>query len=324
MPRRTDPSPTQTTQRFLAETLVLLGELPGRQRSVLVAAPRTYDPDPAALASFLRATEGAAWLDSVTASSLLADSGSDRALPQEPPSNPPDPAAPAPTLTGLRLEQLATQRNTLDRVATVLRDGAEFERTYGELLDELASARWRYQPASWTTLSNSVSADVRNATSAIRVVPRRTQINFLAEHGNLRITVENGLNYAIDDLRLVVAPTSPRLQVVAQPGPISISAGPGARSNVNVAVHAVAAGRADVVAYLTTADGTRIGSEARIPAATNPLDSTFYWIGGVLAGLVLLAGVVRTVLKGTSRIDEIGDLDDVAERDAAAQDRIRD
>lgn len=325
LPTRTTPSATQTTQRFLAETLILLGELPGRPRSVLVAAPRDYDPDPEALRAFLRATsEGVAWLDGVEADALATDSGADRALRQQQPTSAPNPAAPAPTLTEFRLRQLAAQRDTLDRVTTVLRDGAEFERAYGELLDELASTRWRYRPSSWSALRDSVSADVRNATSAIRVVPRRGQINFLAERGNLRITVENGLNYAVEDLRLVVAPTSPRLQVVEQPGPISISAGPGALRNVNVPVHAVAAGRADVIAYLTTADGTRIGSEARIPVTTNPLDSTFYWIGGVLAGLVLLAGLVRTLLKGTSRIDEIGDLEDVVKRDKAALDRIRD
>jgi hypothetical protein len=318
LPKRADPTPVLSTQRFLAETLVLLGELPGRPRSVLVTAPRNYNPDPGALSTFLRATTGSIpWLETVDLEALLADDGTDRALPQGQPPKAPASAAPRPTLSEFRLRQLAQQGDTLDAVATVLRDGASFERTYGELLDELASVRWRFRPAAWAELNNSVSADVRNATSAIKVVSRR--INFLAENGTLRITVENGLNYAVEDLRLVVIPMNPRLQVVEQPGPVSISAGPGARRNVNVPVHAVAAGRADILAYLTTADGTRIGSEATIPVSANPLDSTFYWIGGVLAGLVLLAGVIRAATRGTSRIDEIGDLEVVAERDAAAQ-----
>ena len=240
-------------------------------------------------------------------------------MPQETPAKPARTAAPKPTLSRFRLEQLAGQRHTLDAVATVLKDGAEFERTYGELLDELASVRWRFGAPAWSALNNSVSADVRDATSAIRVVPRR--VNFLAENGTLRITVQNGLTYAVENLRLVVAPTNPRLQVLEQPGPVSIAAGPDARRNINVPVHAVAAGRADIIAYLTTADGTRIGSQAVIPVSANPLDSTFYWIGGVLAGLVLLAGVIRAVVKGKSRIEEIGDLDTVAKRDEAAQHR---
>ena len=323
LPKRSDPTAVLSTQRFLAESLVLLGELPGRARSVLVAAPRDYDPDAAGLAAFLRATtDSIPWLEPVALDALVGDGGTDQARPQERPSKAPPPAAPKRTLSEFRLRQLAEQRDTLNAVATVVEDGVAFEQTYGELLDELTSTRWRYQPAAWSKLHNSVSADVRNATSAIRVVPRR--INFLAENGALRITLENGLGYAVEDLRLVLSPMNPRMQVLEQPGPVSIAAGPEARRIVSVPVHAVAAGRADLLAYLTTADGTRIGSEAIIPVSANPLDTTFYWIGGVLAGLVLVAGLMRALLKGTSRIDEIGDLDTIAERDEAAQSRKND
>jgi hypothetical protein len=76
-----------------------------------------------------------------------------------------------------------------------------------------------------------------------------------------------------------------------------------------VEVAAVAAGRAEIRAYLTTADGTLIGSPATIPMAANPLDGAIYWVGGILVGLVLLAGVGRAVLKGTSRVDEIADIE---------------
>ena len=155
---------------------------------------------------------------------------------------------------------MAEQRDTLLSVSSVLRDGAEFERTYREVLDELASTRWRYQPGSWATLSASVARDIRAATSAIRVVPRTSTINLLAEKGTLRITVENGLDYTVQDIRLRLVPDNPRIRVVEQPGPVTI--GPLSRTNVPVEVAAVAAGRAEIRAYLTTADGTQIGSPA--------------------------------------------------------------
>jgi hypothetical protein len=177
------------------------------------------------------------------------------------------------------------------------------------VLDELASARWRDRPGAWGTLANSVAADVRAATSAIRVVPRTSTINLLAENGTLRITLENGLDYTVQDIRLRLVPDNPRIRVVQQPDPISI--GPSSRTNVPVEVAAVAAGRAQIRAFLTTADGTMIGSPATIPVAANPLDATIYWVGGILVGLVLLAGVARAVLKGTSRVDEIADIEAV-------------
>lgn len=325
LPVRTDASPVLPVQRYLAETLVLLGERAGTPRSVLVAAPRTYDPDPAALAAFLSATSSAPWLQTVDAASLLADNGTDKAVVQTRPATTVPSAAPRPVLTSRRLAQMAEQRDTLLSVSSVLRDGAEFERTYREVLDELASARWRYQPGSWVTLSTSVARDVRAATSAIRVVPRTSTINLLAENGTLRITVENGLDYTVQDIRLRLVPDNPRIRIVEQPAPVTI--GPSSRTNVPVEVAAVAAGRAEIRAFLTTADGTQIGSPASIPVAANPLDATIYWVGGVLVGLVLLAGVVRAVVKGTSRVDEIADIEAVTaahESLGGADDRDRD
>ncbi|MGO4604168.1 DUF6049 family protein [Terrabacter sp. 2YAF2] len=307
LPARTDPSPVLSTQRYLAETLVLLGERAGTPRSVLVTAPRTYDPDGGALATFLAATSSAPWLEPVDAASLLSDSGTDQAVGQATPATPVASAAPPAVLTARRLAQMAEQRDTLLSVSSVLRDGAEFERTYRAVLDELASTRWRYEPGSWATLSASVARDIRAATSAIRVVPRTSTINLLAEKGTLRITVENGLDYTVQDIRLRLVPDNPRVRVVEQPGPVTI--GPLSRTNVPVEVAAVAAGRAEIRAFLTTADGTQIGSPATIPVSANPLDGAIYWVGGILVGLVLLAGVVRAVLKGTSRVDEIADIE---------------
>ncbi len=290
-------------QQFLAETLALLGERPGTERSVLVLGGRTYRPDPATLRDLLAAIDAAPWLTPVPADSLLVDSGSDVATRASTPTRSVPAIAPAPTLTAARLARMAEQRDTLRRVATVLRDGAAFEATYREVLDELASARWRWNPRAWPLLESSVSANVHAATSAIKVVPR--SFNFLAEQGTLSITVENGLDFAVEDIRLVLSPTNPRMQVVQQPPPIRIGAN--SKTSVKVTVRAVAAGQADIRAFLTTADGTPIGSPAVIPVAANPLDSTIYWVGGVLAALVLVAGVARALLRGTARIDEIDD-----------------
>ncbi|MEW1952189.1 DUF6049 family protein [Terrabacter sp. NPDC080008] len=309
LPERSDASPVLSTQRYLAETLVLLGERAGTARSVLVVAPRTFDPDPTALASFLAATSSAPWLHPVPAASLLTNSGTDRAQPQTAAATTVPGMAPPPVLTTRRLAQIAEQRDTLVSVSSVLRDGEQFERTYREVLDELASVRWRYQPTAWPALAGSVAADVRAATSAIRVVPRTSTINLLAENGTLRVTVENGLDYTVENIRLRLVPDNPRVRVVAQPAPVTI--GPSSRTNVPVEVAAVAAGRAQIRAFLTTADGTVIGSPATIPVAANPLDATIYWVGGVLVGLVLVAGVIRAVRKGTSRVDEIADIEAV-------------
>jgi hypothetical protein len=318
LPKRTDSSPVLSTQRFLAESLVLLGERPGSARSVLVTAPRTYDPDPDGLSAFLSAVADAPWLDGVDSGALLADTASDKATPQQKPAGVVAPAAPPPVLDARRLAYMAHQRETLLSVAAVLADGAEFERVYREVLDELASTRWRYNPKGWGVLSASVTADVRAATQALKVVQPRSTVNLLAENGTLRITIENGLDYEVADLRLRLAPTNPRVQVVSDPGPITI--GPSSRTNVQVEVAAVAAGKAEIRAWLTTADGTVIGTPAQIAVSANPIDGAIYWVGGILVGLVLLAGIARAVLKGTSRVDEIPDIEAVTAAHEAVED----
>ncbi len=318
LPKRTDASPVLPTQRFLAESLVLLGERPGIARSVLVTAPRTYDPDPDGLSAFLSAVSDAPWLDGVDASALLTDTSGDKATAQEKPAGAVVPAAPRQVLNARRLDYMAAQRETLLSVAAVLADGAEFERVYREVLDELASTRWRYNPRGWVVLSASVTADVRAATQALKVVQPRSTVNLLAENGTLRITIENGLDYEVTDLRLRLAPTNPRVQVVSDPGPITI--GPSSRTNVQVEVAAVAAGKAEIRAWLTTADGTVIGTPAQIAVSANPIDGAIYWVGGILVGLVLLAGIARAVLKGTSRVDEIPDIEAVTAAHEAVED----
>ncbi len=79
-------------------------------------------------------------------------------------------------------------------------------------------------------------------------------------------------------------------------------------------VRAVAAGQADIRAFLTTADGTPIGSEALFSVAANPIDAKVYGVGGALVVLVLLFGVARAVRRGTSRMDEIADPDVIQAR----------
>jgi hypothetical protein len=316
LPKRSDPTPVLATQRYLAESLVLLGERSGTPRSALVVAPRTYDADPQALSAFLAATSSVPWLEPVDAASLLTDRGSERAVAQQRPTKQPPSAAPAPTLSTARLAQMTTQRSTMLSVSEVLENGEAFAATYGELLDELTSTRWRWNRAGWTALGTSVSSDITAATRAIRVVPR--SVNLLAERGTLQVTVVNGLNDVVDDIRLKLVPNNPRIQILEQPGPITIQ--PGSRAIVPVQVAAVAAGKVEINAYLTTADGTMIGTPAAIRVQANPLDSTIYWVGGILVGIVLLAGIARTVLRGTSRIDEIEDIEAVTAAHAAGED----
>ena len=65
---RTNSAPTAVlnVQRFLAETLATVYERPDRPRTLLVAAPRTFDPDPATVQRFFAAIGAAQWIQPAT------------------------------------------------------------------------------------------------------------------------------------------------------------------------------------------------------------------------------------------------------------------
>ncbi|MEO7235634.1 MAG: DUF6049 family protein [Lapillicoccus sp.] len=285
-----------TGQRFLAETATLLGESPGVARSVLVALPRTADPDPAALKALLGAIAQTPWVQVVPTGDLLA-----QAATQDPVAGTSAGSwagAGDPQVDAARLTRLDEQRRTMVEVATVLGpNGPAYRTQQGTMLDQLVSARWRQDPAQLAALDTRVSSTAAAATSGISVSEQTT--NFLADEGTLQVTVVNALDIPIEGVRLVLVPTNPRLRIVDQPAPVTIGAG--SRAVVGVKAEALAAGLVPVTATLTTGDGTPIGVPGIITVRANPPGYGFYIVGGAVIALILLLGIVRTIRRPRTR-----------------------
>ena len=66
-----------TVQRFLAETLATVGERPGRSRILLIAASRSFNPNPAVVRQFFTAVAAAPWIKPATLGQLRAGQGQD-------------------------------------------------------------------------------------------------------------------------------------------------------------------------------------------------------------------------------------------------------
>ena len=62
-----------STQQFVADSAALLNELPGTEgRTVFVAAPRSFNPDPAVARGFFAAAASIPWLTPMTTDQALA------------------------------------------------------------------------------------------------------------------------------------------------------------------------------------------------------------------------------------------------------------
>jgi len=280
---------TLMTQEFLAETATILAESPGINRTVLVAMPRTIDPDAASMTQFLHTLAATPWLkfvntDQVRAAAATRDPVTQISAGSWVPTG-------APQVDGRRLGQIASTRQTIDRVAALFPDGLDYRTLWNDTLDQLPSTRWRSRPGVVASLAAAAAAAGTQATRGIHVADQTT--NFLADEGILQVTVVNDLDSAVEGVRLVLTPTNPRMRIVSEPVPIRIEKQ--SKATVQVRAQAVAAGLVPVTAALTTSDGTPIGVGATITVRANPPGRAFYVVAGAVVGLLLVVGIVRSL-----------------------------
>ena len=303
-----------TTQLFLADSLALLGERPGtRNRSVLVAAPRTFAGDPSVLGSFFAAIAKAPWLTPTTTDQLLAAAGT--ASPDVPPvgtsvtASPPTPSptTPSPTrdplspgtspLNQARLQAIARTTLAIDGVASIRDDTQSFRARWTDAQEQVLSSRWRGHGRGVTVINAATKAAIQSVSSGVRVVP--SSVNFFADRGVLQVTVVNDLAVPVHDVHLTLNPGQPRLRIDQQAGPLRIGAN--SRTNVKLNVTAIAAGLVPIEAALTTSNGTPLGQNARVNVRVQPTSTWIYWVLVGLASVILVLGVYRSLRRGTTR-----------------------
>jgi len=299
-----------TIQRFLADTMALLGERPGTpNRSVLVAAPRTFAGDPTVLTAFFAAIAKAPWLIPTTTDQLLAAS---KAAAEEPPVllKPVTPASPTPShtradpldpgsspLTAARLGTVSKTMSAITGIASIRDDPEPFRTRWVDAQSQLLSVRWRGHGRGIEAIDSATQAAVHAISQGVRVAP--SSVNFFADKGVLQITVVNDLAVPVHDVRLTLTPGQPRLRIEQQPGPLRI----GAKSRTNVQLHitAIAAGLVPIKAVLTTPNGTPLGQNARVDVRVQPTSTWIYWVLGAVAGIILVLGTYRSLRRGSTR-----------------------
>jgi hypothetical protein len=307
---------TVTIQRFLADTMALLGERPGTpNRSVLVVAPRTFAGDPTVLESFFAAIAKAKWLIPVTTDQLLA--ASQVAAPEAPgvvttpkptsagalPATPTPPTAADPLLPGTspltaaRLGTISRMTSAIAGIASIRDDPEPFMARWTDAQNQTISARWRGHEGELDKIDRATLAAIGAVSQGVRVAP--SSVNFFADKGVLQITVVNNLDIPVHGVHLTLTPGQPRLRIEQQPGPLRIGAK--SRTNVQIRITAVAAGLVPIKAALTTANGTPLGQNAHVDVRVQPTSTWIYWVLGAVAGLILVLGTYRSLRRGSTR-----------------------
>jgi hypothetical protein len=294
---RTNSAPTAVlnVQRFLAETLATVYERPDRPRILLVAAPRTFDPDPATVQRFFAAVRAAQWIQPATLSQLRNARGQATVSDRQ--------ALPVPGAT--RRTQLSTSQVTAVRdvrgeaaqLAAVLSDDSALRQTRVDAL-RLVSTVWRGRVGTAALRAKALKASLTALAAKVRILPL-SNLNFLASDGNLTLSVANELGQEVKGVRVVVQPGNGRLVVVKQAPPITVEAD--RRTTIKVHVHAVAGGMVPVTARILTPDGLQMGKTVTVQVHVRPTDTWAFWVLGVAAGLTFVIGLVRTLRRGRAR-----------------------
>jgi len=308
----TAASGTVTIQRFLADTMALLGERPGtHHRSVLVVAPRTFAGDPTVLGSFFAAIAKAPWLIPATTDQLLA--ASQVAAPEPPgvvttptPTSAATPATPTTAdplvpvrspLTAARLGTISRMTSAIAGVASIRDDPEPFRARWTDAQNQTVSTRWRGHAGELDQIDKATLAAISTVSQGVRVAP--SSVNFFADKGVLQITVVNNLDIPVHGVHLTLTPGQPRLRIEQQPGPLRIGAK--SRTNVQIRITAVAAGLVPIKAVLTAANGTPLGQNAHVDVRVQPTSTWIYWVLGAVAGLILVLGTYRSLRRGSTR-----------------------
>src|SRR5664280_546718 len=186
-----------TIQRFLADSMALLGERPGTpNRSVLVAEPRTFAGDPTVLRSLFAAVAKAPWLLPTTTEQLLAASelapevpsqgttgttGTTTSAPTSPTASPTAPDPLNPGTSPLTPDQLATIPGTLSTISgidSILGDGHLFASTWTDAQVQELSARWRNNPQGLTVIDAATRSAIATISNGVTVAP--SSVNFFS------------------------------------------------------------------------------------------------------------------------------------------------
>lgn len=271
-------------QRFLAETAMITAERPSDPRTVLVAPPRRWDPDPDYARWLLAASSGVPWLEPVGLGTLRVTPAPDvaRAAPRYPRS------ARAMELPQGHLAVVRRLRADLRGLASMLADPAEITERYDRAILRSESSAGRDAARRRTALVAAVGSSLADQRRGVRIL-NRGRLTLSGATGRLPVTIANDLEQAVT-VRITIE-ARPRVRLrVDEPDEVTIA--PERKETVEVPARATANGLVTITAQLETPDGQPLGAPVELQVLATDYGRVGYVVvGGALLVLLLTVGV---------------------------------
>ena len=279
-------------QRMLAELATITAEQPGQSRHLLAVAPRTWDPDPGLVSTVLGTVDQARWVQPQSVDSLLTQAPTARraGLLYSRQSRTAELPASVVTSATTMESSLAAFAPALTKPELILADLRRREVS-------LVGAAWRGRSAAQlASVRAALQGQIHTVVTSVTVATG-SDANVLSHSGRLQVTVRNSLNQTVH-VKLVLRPRSGLLRLGSHE-PFDV--GPQGNATVVFPFRAAGNGAVQVEAALWTA-----------PAGQSPIyqappflvrvhsnwESVGLILAGVLLGMLVLLGLVRSIRRG--------------------------
>jgi hypothetical protein len=271
------------SQRLLAETALISLELPNltRPRTVMVAASRTAEPDPALLTALGQAT----WVKTVGLSTLLdarPDTEARTSTPQR------DPAVVKDDLSSGQLAKVDALRASLQLLAAILTQPVKATGPFDPAVLRTVSTAWRPSATPQEAFASAVQNRLEGSMDAVSLV-QKSDLTLSGKSGVIPFTIENRFS---NPVRVGIRITTDHSGLTVQS--IALQTVPQGTTTVNVHVSASVSGtRVLVTAQLVTPGGATYGDSQSLQVTVSSIGSITLVIFGLSAAVLVMAVGLR-------------------------------
>jgi len=279
-------TPATVAQRALAETAVAARASTSDSESLLVTAPRDWQPDTALAQAQLKALASAPWVQLASATQLASEHGEVATLP--------DTVSTSTELSPAHVNALGGARADVAGFAQVVPEPALLLDGLDRRLLAPLAVDWRSDVAGRKSLVDTVLAEAIQRRSGLTVLLSE-QVTVAASSSQIRLVVRNTMEQ----------PATVRVEMLSRQSCLTATGSPvttvGAASEETVIVDVRATSACDVLVdvVLRAEDGTLVSTPVAFSARVTPsIEDVGLSIVGALLAVGLVAGIVRTVRRG--------------------------
>jgi hypothetical protein len=210
---------TLAVQKFLAQTLMITLQQPGRQRSIVVAPQRMPSASQAqTMAQALTALQGGNWSQSAELSAATEAKPDPGATTRVPSAYPP--SLRKQELPPETFERIEITQRKLNKFRVILTRESRVVTPFGRALNRAMSASWRGREAEEVVYRSGVETYIDDLTKQVALI-EKSEAKLSGRSATIPITVQNNLVQGVDHLVLRLTSEQPsRLRIGERAWPV--------------------------------------------------------------------------------------------------------